>query len=239
MIPFRTTVAASRSPVVTMTLIVINIAIFFVQLGLSPSEEIRFLYSYALVPAVYGNPAQARALGLDPTNFLPLITNTFMHGGFLHIILNMWTLWLFGVPLEDRLGPWRFLLFYLASGAAGSLAHLVFNLGSTVPALGASGAVAGVLGGFTWLFPRAKVAVVIPIIVVPLIFHWPALVYTALWFGLQVFQGTAALGAGPATGGIAWWAHIGGFLAGLAIAAWLRPKTVLRRRPWDRRPWEH
>ena len=234
MIPFRTTVAASRSPVVTMTLIVTNIAVFFVQLGLPPSEEIRFLYTYALVPAVYGDPALAHAAGLDPTNFLPLVTNTFMHGGFLHIILNMWTLWLFGVPLEDRLGPWRFLLFYLACGTLGSITHLVFNLNSVVPALGASGAIAGVLGGFTWLFPHAKVAVVVPVVIFPLIFHWPALLFTALWFALQVLQGTAALGAGPTTAGIAWWAHIGGFLAGLAIAAWLKPKAARRRGPWER-----
>jgi membrane associated rhomboid family serine protease len=155
-----------------------------------------------------------------------------MHGGFLHIILNMWTLWLFGVPLEDRLGPWRFLLFYLACGTLGSITHLVLNLNSVVPALGASGAIAGVLGGFTWLFPRAKVAVVVPVIIIPFVFHWPALWFTGLWFALQLFQGTAALGAGPTTAGIAWWAHIGGFLAGLAIAAWLKPKPPHRRRPW-------
>ncbi len=234
MIPFRTTVATSRSPVVTMTLIVTNIAVFFVQLGLSPSEQLRFVYTYALVPAVYTDPALARAVGLDATNFLPLVTNTFMHGGFLHIILNMWTLWLFGVPLEDRLGPWRFLLFYLACGTLGSIAHLIFNLHSVVPALGASGAIAGVLGGFAWLFPRAKIAVVIPIVFIPLIFHWPALLFTAFWFALQLFQGAAALGAGPTAAGIAWWAHIGGFLAGLAIAFWLRPKPLYRRGPWER-----
>lgn len=234
MIPFRTTVSTSRSPVVTMSLIVINIVVFFLQLGLPPSGQLRFLYTYALVPAVYVDPALARAVGVDAINFLPLVTNTFMHGGFLHIILNMWTLWLFGVPLEDRLGPWRFLLFYLASGTLGSIAHLIFNLYSVVPALGASGAIAGVLGGFTWLFPRAKIAIVVPVVFIPLIFHWPAPVFTALWFVLQVLQGTAALGAGPDTAGIAWWAHIGGFLAGLGIAAWLRPKAPYRRGPWER-----
>ncbi|TVR97324.1 MAG: rhomboid family intramembrane serine protease [Rhodospirillales bacterium] len=230
MIPFRTSVDAHRSPVMTMTLIVINVSVFFIQLGMTPEQHLRFLYQYALVPAVYGAPEAARAAGLDPHNYLPLITNTFLHGGFLHIIFNMWMLWLFGVPLEDRLGPWRFLLFYLAAGTAGSLTHLGFNLYSTVPALGASGAIAGVLGGFTWLFPRAKVSVVIPIIIVPLILQWPALVFTALWLTLQVIQGTAALGADPATGGIAWWAHIGGFAAGLAIAVWLRAGR--RRGPW-------
>jgi membrane associated rhomboid family serine protease len=91
-----------------------------------------------------------------------------------------------------------------------------------------------VLGGFTWLFPRAKVAVVVPVVIIPFVFHWPALLFTALWFALQVLQGTAALGAGPATAGIAWWAHIGGFLAGLAIAAWLKPKPPRRQGPWER-----
>ncbi len=201
-----------------MILIVANIAVFFIQLGLPGDAAIEFLYTYALVPAVYGQPDLARQVGLDPDNYLPLLTNTFMHAGYLHLIVNMWTLWLFGAPLEGRLGRWRFLGFYLLCGAVGSLGHLAFNLDSRIPALGASGAIAGVLGGYTWLFPRARVAVVQPIFFFPLVLHLPAVFYTGLWFAVQVFQGTAQLSAaqGGAMGGIAWWAHIGGFLAGLA-----------------------
>ena len=231
MIPYRTTAPCHASPVVTMTLIVINIGVFFFQKGLQPRDAVVFIYTYALVPAVYGNPEMARQAGLDPTNLLAFVTNTFMHGGYLHLIVNMWTLWLFGLPVEDRLGPWRFVLFYLACGTAGSVAHMVFNLNSPVPALGASGAIAGVLGGFAWLCPRAKVAVVQPIFFFPLFFRLPALVFTAIWFLFQLVPGVAALSAAPTAGGIAWWAHIGGFVAGLLIAVKIRPRPR-RHGPW-------
>ncbi|MCW5698872.1 MAG: rhomboid family intramembrane serine protease [Rhodospirillales bacterium] len=238
MIPFRVAVSTATSPVVTMSLIVINIAVYFIQLGLSPRKANEFIATYALVPAVYGHPAAARAYGFDPTNLLPILSNTFMHGGALHLIVNMWTLWLFGLPVEDRLGPWRFLLFYLTCGAAGSIAHLLFNLDSVVPALGASGAIAGVLGGFTRFHPRAKVAVVQPIFFIfPLIFHLPAVIFTGIWFLFQILGGWSSWGDSPTGGGIAWWAHIGGFAAGLAIALWLtrRPRQPRRRGPWSRR----
>lgn len=232
MFPFRTTVSANASPVVTMSLIVVNIGVYFLQLGLTPLAAREFIMSYALIPAVYGHPAVARAYGLDPTNFLPVISNTFMHGDALHLIVNMWTLWLFGLPVEDRLGPWRFLLFYLVCGVAGSVAHLAFNLDSAVPVLGASGAIAGLLGGFALMHPRAKVAVIQPIFFVfPLVFHLPALIFTGIWFAFQILGGWTTFGGNAAGGGIAWWAHIGGFVAGLAIALWLT------RRPRHRGPW--
>lgn len=220
MIPFRTTAPCHGSPIVTMSLIVANIAVFFVQKGLAPPDAAHFLYNYALVPAVYGSPSLARDAGFNPFNVLPFLTNTFMHGGYLHLILNMWTLWLFGLPVEDRLGPWRFLLFYLTCGLAGSVGHLVFNLDSTIPALGASGAIAGVLAGFVRLFSKEKVALIQPIFIFPVLFHLSAIWFTALWFGIQVLQGAFQLTQETA-GGIAWWAHIGGFVAGFAIAGWL------------------
>lgn len=221
MIPFRTTAPCHGSPVVTMSLIVANIAVFFFQKGLSPQQVTEFVYAYALIPAIYGNPDMARQQGFDPTNFLPMVTNTFMHGGYLHLIINMWTLWLFGLPVEDRLGRWRFLLFYLGCGVVGSLCHLAFNLHSVVPTLGASGAVSGVLGGFFRLFPREKVVIVQPIFVLPLIFGIPTLWFTVLWFGIQFLEGARAFASGT-TGGIAWWAHIGGFVAGVAAVSLLR-----------------
>ncbi len=214
-----------------MSLIVANIAVFFVQKGLAPQEAAQFLYTYALVPAVYGNPTLAREAGFDPLNVLPFLTNTFMHGGYLHLIVNMWTLWLFGLPVEDRLGPWRFLLFYLACGTAGSAGHLIFNLDSTTPALGASGAIAGALAGFVRLFPNEKVALIQPIFVFPVLFHLSAVWFTALWFGIQVLQGAFQLTQETA-GGIAWWAHIGGFVVGFAIAKRLA-KTRAPSSPWS------
>ena len=228
-IPFRTTAPNPGSPNLTMGLIVANVAVFFVQQGQVGAQAVRFLYTYALVPAVYGHPEAARQLGLDPFNVLPILSNTFMHGGYLHLIVNMWTLWLFGGPLEDRLGRPRFFLLYLISGAAGSLGHLAFNLDSTVPALGASGAIAGLLGGFALTFPRAKVAVVQPIFIFPLILSVPAVLYTGVWFLIQVWQGTSQ----ATGGGIAWWAHIGGFVAGLGVVwAFARSRRAGARGPW-------
>ncbi len=234
MIPFRTNVTAHGSPNTTMSLIVANIAVFVIQMSLPDRTADRFVYSYGLVPAFFFNPDIAQYYLIDHNPFLSLITSVFMHGGWLHLIVNMWTLWLFGVAVEDRLGNWRFLLFYLACGIGGSLGHLVFNLESAIPVVGASGAIAGVLGAFTWLFTRAKVAVVFPIVIVPLIFQVPALAYTALWFGLQVVQGALSVGNDPNVGGIAWFAHLGGFAAGVGIAAWLTNGRRPAPPPWSR-----
>ena len=183
------------------------------------------------MPARYTKPAFAREHGLDPTNLWPLLTNTFMHGGWLHLIVNMWTLWLFGGPLEARLGTARFLGLYLVCGAFASLAHLAFNLGSTVPALGASGAVAGVLGGFALSYPRAKVHLLTLVLFFPATWRLPAVAYTAIWFLFQIVPAILALAtpAAESAGGIAWWAHIGGFVAGIGLTAIIgTPKRAAR-----------
>jgi membrane associated rhomboid family serine protease len=131
-------------------------------------------------------------------------------------------LWVFGPTVEDRLGHGTYLVFYVACGTAAALAHVVFNPTSTVPALGASGAIAGVLGCYVRLFPLARLIVLVPIIFIPLFFEVPALVFVGIWFILQVLQGTAELFMPSSGGGVAWWAHIGGFLAGLALGPVLR-----------------
>jgi hypothetical protein len=141
-----------------------------------------------------------------------------MHGGWLHLGVNMWTLWLFGRALEERLGAPRFVFLYLVAGLIAGLAHFSFNLGSGSPALGASGAIAGVLGAYTVIYPTARIAILTPILFFPVVFRLPAVIYTGLWFLFQVgpalTEFTAPRGA---AGGIAWWAHIGGFVAGLAL----------------------
>jgi len=230
MIPFRTTAEAHGSPAATMGLIVANIAVYLYQADLSEQALQKFIYTFALVPAVFAEPGLARQAGFDADNYWPLITNTFLHAGFLHLIFNIWTLWLFGAPVEGRMGSTRFAIFYLASGAVGSTAHLAFNLDSTIPALGASGAVAGVLGAYALLFPKARVALVQPIFFLPIIFHLPAYVFTGVWFGIQILQGFIQLGQDGGQGGIAWWAHIGGFAAGLGIAWYMRAHRP--KRPW-------
>jgi membrane associated rhomboid family serine protease len=221
MIPIRTTAPVPGSPTATMALIVVNVSVFFYHLGLASRQATEFIYTFALVPAVYSHPELARQTGLDPQNFAPFITNTFLHGGGLHLIINMWTLWLFGGAVEERLGHWRFVGFYLCAGPVGSLSHLAFNLNSGIPALGASGTIAGTLGAYTLMYPKARVALVQPIFIFPLILHLPAVAFAVIWFAVQVYQGRSGLGANAGDGGgISWWAHIGGFLAGLALA-WL------------------
>lgn len=233
MIPFRTSAPSSDSVTVTMGLIFVNIAVFLYQIGLSGGPATRFLYTYALVPVVFSRPEVAAHAGLDSGNVLPFLTNTFMHGGYLHLIFNMWTLWLFGGPLEGVMGRLRYLGFYLGCGIAGSVGHFVFNALSPIPALGASGAIAGVLGGYLVTFPRSKVFVVQPVFILPVVLPLPAFIFAIIWFAVQVIGGAKEFGGDgdhALGGGIAWWAHIIGFTAGFA-AAWIG-----RRRPGNG-PW--
>jgi membrane associated rhomboid family serine protease len=153
----------------------------------------------------------------------------FLHGGWLHLILNMWTLWLVGGAVEDRLGLLRYVVFYLACGLAAGFAHVWMNPHSIIPAVGASGAITGVLGAYMRLFPRSWIVLLVPILFIPFLLEVPVLTYVALWFVLQVFQGTLQM-AMPDVGGVAWWANIGGFLVGLFLAPVIRrPRPIYRR----------
>jgi membrane associated rhomboid family serine protease len=210
-------------PAITWALIAANCAIFFFQISLSPPELEWFLVNFALLPARYFLP---HALGLPEPgliDYLPFVTNMFLHGGWLHLIVNMWTLWLFGPVIEDRFGPGRYLMFYLVCGVIASVTHAVFNPASVDPALGASGAIAGVMGAFLRLFPFARVIVLVPILFLPLFFEMHAVVYVGFWFLVQILQVTFELLVPSTGGGIAWWAHIGGFVAGFVFGWLLRP----------------
>jgi membrane associated rhomboid family serine protease len=240
--PIRDSVTRSRPPVIVWAIIAVNAAAFLYQLGLSGTELEWFLYEHALVPARYFSPAWGELEGLSPADLTPFITNTFLHGGWLHIILNLWTLYIFGPALEDRLGTVRFLALYLLSGLAASVAHAVFNASSQVPVLGASGAIAGVIAAYALRFPYAWVRVIVPILFIPLFFSVPAMLFAGLWFFIQVLQGASELMTPFASAsGIAWWAHIGGFIAGLVLLSLLEPSTAAGggRRSWyNGGPWE-
>jgi membrane associated rhomboid family serine protease len=216
MFPIQNGVPHRSAPFVTWSLIAINVAVFLYQAGLSPAALDRFLVEYALIPGRYFVPSPFLP---EPAfeDYLPFVTNMFLHGGWLHLILNMWTLFLFGPTVEDRMGKWRYLFFYLICGIAASTAHAYFNATSFVPALGASGAIAGVIGAFVRLFPLANLVVVIPIFFFPFFFEVPALLFAGLWFLIQVMSGMTELLNPTMGGGIAWWAHIGGFLAGVLL----------------------
>ena len=220
MFPVQTTVPLRNPPVVTWALIAVNCVVFLYQISLSEPELELFLSRFALIPGRYFAPNAPSSLSV--LDYLPFVTNMFLHGGWLHLILNMWTLWLFGRTVEDRFGSARYLLFYLLCGAVASTTHALVNGTSEIPALGASGAIAGVLGCYMRMYPLSRVVVMIPILFFPFFFELPAIVFTGLWFLVQVMQGTADLFAPPAGAGVAWWAHIGGFVAGFLLTPLLQ-----------------
>ncbi len=200
----------------TWGLIFINVLVFLFETTLPDPILERLFYVFGLVPAKITNPWWAKAvLGPDILGWGTFITCMFLHGGWVHIIGNMWTLWIFGDNVEDVMGHWRFLAFYILCGAAASLVHVFMNPVSAVPIVGASGAIAGVMGAYYTLFPRARIVILFPILFIPFFFEVPALFYLGFWFLEQLFSGTLSLSAPMLGGGVAWWAHIGGFIFGL------------------------
>lgn len=208
MIPLRDRIPSQHIPFMTLILIAINLFVFYQQntQGLQGMEGI--FARYALIPGQFD-------FHQPFTHITPLITSAFLHGGFMHLISNMWALWLFGDNVEDRMGAINFLLFYLACGIIAGISHIYVNPGSLVPTVGASGAIAGVMGAYFILYPRAQVLTLIPIFIIPWFVDIPAFVYLGFWLILQIVGGTAALVGGAAQ--IAFWAHVGGFVAGILL----------------------
>jgi membrane associated rhomboid family serine protease len=239
MFPIRDSVPQERTPTVVYALILINTLVFLYQLGLSPRAANEFAYVYGLVPDRYFY-SDGTLASFPPFYYAPFITAAFLHGGWLHIIFNMWTLYIFGSTLEGRLGNIQFLAFYLCSAAASTYAHGYFNASSDVPVIGASGAIAGVIAAYAMRFPTARITLLVPIIIIPFIFTIPALAYAVIWFGFQLLQGTWEALAPSMGGSIAWWAHIGGFIAGLALLPLFLliapPERV--RSSWQSGPWD-
>jgi len=227
MIPLRDTTRSRNYPAVNSLLIAANALLFFVQLMQGPRQD-AFIYTYGLVPARYSLP-EVGAFFTSFQQVLALLSFMFLHGGFWHLLGNVWSLYIFGDNVEDRLGPFRYLLFYLISGWASGLFHLFLNWHSPVPTIGASGAVAGVMGAYLVLFPRSKILTLIPIFFIPYFIEIPAFFFLGLWFFLQ-FLGAA--GSDAQGGGIAWWAHVGGFVAGIILVKVLErvPQTGLTGR---------
>ena len=212
MIPLRDTIPARNVPVVNYSLIGINIVIFLYQLSLGPAQD-NLLLIYGLVPVRYTEVELWARFSLFSQLFA-FLSFMFLHGGFWHILGNMWSLYIFGDNVEDHFGPVRYLVFYLACGIASGLSHLVTNVDSMVPTIGASGAIAGVMGAYVLLHPKAKILTLIPIIFIPWFVEIPAFFYLGIWFVLQFINAAGSSGTG---GGIAWWAHIGGFVFGMVL----------------------
>jgi len=209
-IPIRDDNPTSRMPLVTVGLIAVNVAVFVYELGLPMQELQVFLETWGLTPA---------RVGLDTGDLswaTTVLTSMFLHGGWVHLLGNMLYLWIFGNNIEDRLGPLGFIAFYLFAGTAAAATQVFIAPDSTVPVVGASGAISGVLGAYAVLYPRARVLTVIPIFFVLELAAIPAGFVIGFWFLLQVASGLGSLGAEGMAGGVAWFAHIGGFVAGAA-----------------------
>ncbi len=211
MIPLRDTVQSRKYPIVRNGLIVVNVLVYLWELSQGSYLQ-RAFNLYGVVPIRYSNPQIAMHFSLFE-QVLPFLTSMFLHGGFFHLLGNMWFLYIFGDNVEDRVGPFRFLLFYLLSGIAAALIHLVTNWNSQLPTIGASGAIAGVMGAYFLLYPRARILTMVPIFFLPLFFEIPAFFFLGYWALIQFLYGTVSQGL---AGGVAWWAHVGGFVFGLA-----------------------
>ncbi len=225
MIPIRDDAPRITVPYVVWSLIAVNVAVFLYQVAMvadSPQAGQAFLASFGVVPA----RVSAVLGGSEPllAGLLPVLTSMFLHGGWMHLLGNMWFLWIFGDNVEDELGHGIFLLFYLGCGIFAAAAQFLSDPASTIPMVGASGAIAGIMGAYMMRFPRARVTILVPIVFFWTTFQLPAFLMLSYWLLVQFFGGSSS-----AAGGVAWWAHVGGFIAGLALVL-LRP----RRRVWVR-----
>ena len=215
MIPLRDVIPSRTTPFVTIGIIVLNCLGFVFELSLSQRMLQPFMMMYGVVPAMFSWPT--------------VLTSMFLHGGWLHIAGNMLYLWIFGDNVEDRLGHGRFLVFYLLCGTIAALAQVFTSPGSIVPTIGASGAIAGVMGAYFVLFPRSRVLTLIPLFVFWEIIEIPAIFFLGIWFLMQLFSGVGSLAITSGnTGGIAFWAHVAGFLAGFAGVFIFRPRQQPR-----------
>lgn len=232
MIPLRDTNPRSSFPWVTVLIILANCLVFFREI-IAPPEQLELLMgSYGLVPArttaFFSDSSIPLSLAI-----LPFFTSMFLHGGWMHILGNMWFLWIFGDNVEDRVGHVRYVLLYLLSGLAGAVTHVLFSAHSTLPTVGASGAIAGVMGAYLVTFPRARILTLVPLFVFMTTFEVPAFIILLYWLLLQFVSGAASLGASEAgQGGVAWFAHVGGFAMGIPLMLLLRSPRQGRRSSW-------
>jgi membrane associated rhomboid family serine protease len=226
MFPLRDDVPSRQFPLVTVSIVVVNVVIFLFQVLAGPAaSSIAELFGIV--------PARIIIQWRNPLVLLTLFSSMYLHGGWAHLIGNMWYLWIFGDNVEDRMGRGRFFIFYTLCGLAAGLLQIVAAPRSTIPIIGASGAIAGVLGAYLLLYPRARVSTLVPLFFFIRIVWLPAIVVLGSWFVIQLLNGLASLNIVVQTGGVAWWAHIGGFVVGMALL------PIFRRRdtqPPSRRP---
>jgi membrane associated rhomboid family serine protease len=208
-IPLRDTNRSEVYPIINSCIIAVTVLAFIIELLHGQGLE-EFIYLYGLVPARYAEPEF-----ITVQRLIPFLTFMFLHGGFFHLLGNMWFLYIFGDNVEDRLGHLRYLIFYMLCGLSSGASHLIINWQSNVPTIGASGAIAGVMGAYLILYPRAKILTLIPIFFLPYFIEIPAFFFLGIWFLFQFLS--AAVSTAQEAGGVAWWAHIGGFVFGIVF----------------------
>jgi membrane associated rhomboid family serine protease len=216
--PFIDTAPRAKPPVVVLALIAANFAVFLWMQGLPPRMLEATLVHYALIPLRYTDPRLAVSVGLDPSNWMPMLTDMFMHGGWMHIIGNMVFLWAFGPEIEDAMGPLRYLIFYLLGGIVAFLAQVAAMSDSTVPNLGASGAIAAVMGAFLITYPRDQIRTLLLLGWFVTVTVIPAAVLIGIWFLLQLFSQVGSVGEAQSSGGVAYMAHVAGLIFGAVMA---------------------
>jgi membrane associated rhomboid family serine protease len=240
--PFIDTAPRASRPIAVLGLIVANVAVFLWMQSLSPRLLEAAIVHYAVIPVAYTDPRYALSLGLDPTNFLPMLTDMFMHGGWMHLLFNMWFLWIFGPAMEKRFGSLGFLALYVAGGLTANLVHIATHVDSTEPVIGASGAVAAVIAAYAVTYPWSRVLSLVPLGFIPLVFPLPAFLFAFAWFGMQLLKGSIELTSTTMAASVAWWAHIGGFVFGAIVGLVARRAvpppvvTQLTSAPWAPAP---
>jgi len=216
MIPIKDLNKSGSFPFVVLIIIILNALVFAYELSLPDAAQAGFFKAFGMTP----KNLTYMALGESGEGVIPwwatLFTYMFLPGGWLHVIFNLWFLWIFGDNVEDMLGHARFALFYVACGVGSAVAEAFFSANADVPIIGASGAIAGVMGAYLWLFPTARIVTLVWIIVIFFFVRIPAVIFLGLWFALQVFNGSGSYAA-DASGGIAWFAHAGGFIIGIVL----------------------
>jgi membrane associated rhomboid family serine protease len=218
MIPLRDTQPSYSTPFVTVAIIIVNVLAFLYQVSLDPYSSNWFIAHYAIVP--------------DRLQYRDMVTAMFLHGGWMHLIGNMWFLWIYGDNVEDVLGHTKYLVFYLLCGVAAAILHVMLNPYSRVPTLGASGAIAGVMGAYMVKFPHSRIITLVPILIFFTTMEIPAIFMLAYWFLIQIFSGVGSIGYSNVSsgGGVAWFAHIGGFIAGVVLVYVMGTRERFRNR---------
>lgn len=240
MIPLRTLLPTRTKPVATYWLIGINVGVYLLQLVLGSADGDRLTLRFGLIPGVITGGAllTRNSLGGSLGALVTPLTSMFLHGSLIHLAANMWFLWVFGDNVEEALGKARYVAFYLLAGLSAAALQVASDPSGVLPMVGASGAISGVLAGYVVLFPRARIVTLVPLFIFFTTFEIPAYWFILLWFGLQVLNGLSSLADGSHVGGVAWWAHIGGFVGGFAIihafrrpleVAWVRTTAAERR----------